>query len=83
MEGGQQDPLVTLKNRELDLKAMDMQRKANENQVDLERKQNELLIDTSIEQAKLDNSQMGQQERIRIAEEKLDIARMKEQNRRN
>jgi hypothetical protein len=83
MEGGQQDPLVTLKNRELDLKAMDMQRKANENQVELERKQNELLIDTSIEQAKLDNSQMGQQERIRIAEEKLDIARMKEQNRRN
>ena len=83
MEGGQQDPLVTLKSRELDLKAMDMQRKANENQVELERKQNEMLIDTSIEQAKLDQSRMGQQERIRVAEEKLDIARMKEQNRRN
>jgi len=83
MEGGQQDPLVTLKNRELDLKAMDMQRKANENQVELERKQNEMLIDTSIEQAKLDQARTGQQERIRVAEEKLDIARMKEQNRRN
>jgi len=83
MEGGQTDPLVALKSRELDLKAMDMQRKATENQVDAERKQNELLIDTSIEQARLDQARFGQQERIRVAEEKLDIARMKEQNRRN
>ena len=83
MEGGQQDPLVALKSRELDLKAMDMQRKAQEFETEEQRKQNEIMVDTSIEQAKLDQARIGQQERIRVAEEKLDIARMKEMQRRN
>ncbi len=83
MEGGQTDPLVALKNRELDLKAMDMQRKSNEFSVEEQRKQNETMIDTSIEQARLDQSAQGQRERIRIAEDKLDIARLKEANRNN
>jgi len=83
MEGGQQDPLVALKSRELDLKAMDMQRKSNEFSMEEQRKQNETMIDTSIEQARLDQAAQGQAERIRVAEEKLDIARMKEMNRNN
>jgi len=83
MEGGQQDPLVALKSRELDLKAMDMQRKSNEFSMEEQRKQNETMIDTSIEQARLDQAAQGQAERIRVAEEKLDIARMKEMNRKN
>jgi hypothetical protein len=83
MEGGQTDPLVALKNRELDLKAMDMQRKSNEFQTEEQRKQNEVMIDTSIEQARLDQAALGQRERIRIAEEKLDVARIKEMNRNN
>ena len=83
MEGGQTDPLVALKNRELDLKAMDMQRKSQEFETEEQRKQNEVMIDTSIEQARLDQAALGQRERIRVAEEKLDIARMKEINRRN
>ena len=82
-EGGQQDPLVALKSRELDLKAMDMQRKSNEFEMEEQRKQNESMIDTSIEQAKLDQAAQGQRERIRVAEEKLDIARIKEINRRS
>jgi len=83
MEGGQTDPLVALKNRELDLKAMDMQRKSQEFETEEQRKQNEVMIDTSIEQARLDQAALGQRERIRVAEEKLDIARMKEINRNN
>ena len=79
----QQDPLVALKSRELDLKAMDLQRKSTEFETEEQRKQNEIMVDTSIEQAKLDQQRMGQQERIRVAEEKLDIARMKEMQRRN
>ena len=82
-EGGQQDPLIALKSRELDLKAMDMQRKSNEFAEEEQRKQNETMIDTSIEQARLDQAAQGQRERIRVAEEKLDIARIKEINRRN
>jgi hypothetical protein len=76
----QQDPLVALKNRELDLKAMDLQRKTGEFETEEQRKQNELMIDTSIEQARLDQAAQGQRERIRVAEEKLDIARIKEIN---
>ena len=79
-EGGQQDPLVALKSRELDLKAMDMQRKSQENSVEEQRKQNELMMDASLEQERLRQLQQGQKERIRIAEEKLDIARIKEAN---
>jgi hypothetical protein len=79
-EGGQQDPLVALKSRELDLKAMDMQRKSQENSVEEQRKQNELMMDASLEQERLRQLQKGQRERIRIAEEKLDIARIKEAN---
>jgi hypothetical protein len=79
-EGGQQDPLVALKSRELDLKAMDMQRKSQENSVEEQRKQNELMMDSSLEQERLRQLQQGQRERIRIAEEKLDIARIKEAN---
>ena len=79
-EGGQQDPLVALKSRELDLKAMDMQRKSQENSVEEQRKQNELMMDASLEQERLRQLQRGQRERIRIAEEKLDIARIKEAN---
>ena len=78
--GQQQDPLVALKNRELDLKAMDLQRKTGEFETEEQRKQNELMIDTSIEQARLDQAAQGQSERIRVAEEKLDIARIKEIN---
>jgi hypothetical protein len=78
--GQQQDPLVALKNRELDLKAMDLQRKTGEFETEEQRKQNELMIDTSIEQARLDQAAQGQRERIRVAEEKLDIARIKEIN---
>jgi len=81
--GQQQDPLVALKSRELDLKAMDLQRKSQEFETEEQRKQNEIMIDTSIEQAKIDQARLGQQERIRVAEEKLDIARMKEMQRRN
>ena len=78
--GQQQDPLVALKNRELDLKAMDLQRKTGEFETEEQRKQNELMIDTSIEQARLDQAAQGQRERIRVAEEKLDLARIKEIN---
>ena len=36
--GAKQDPLVALKQRELDLRAMDMQRKAQETMMQEERK---------------------------------------------
>jgi hypothetical protein len=56
-EGGeQQDPLVMLKQRELDLKALDIQRRANESQQDMERKTYEFEDRLDVEKMKLRKS---------------------------
>jgi hypothetical protein len=79
-EGGeQQDPLVMLKQRELDLKALDIQRRANESQQDMERKTYEFEDRIDVEKMKLENQEQQAAERIKIAEEKLKIAREKNQ----
>jgi hypothetical protein len=79
-EGGeQQDPLVMLKQRELDLKALDIQRRSNESQQDMERKTYEFEDRLDVEKMKLENQEQQAGERIKIAEEKLKIAREKNQ----
>jgi hypothetical protein len=79
-EGGeQQDPLVMLKQRELDLKALDIQRRAKESQQDMERKSFEFEDRIDVEKMKLENQEQQAGERIKIAEEKLKIAREKNQ----
>ena len=77
--GGQkQDPLVALKQRELDLRAMDMQRKAQEYMADQERKAEEFEDRLDLDKMKLESAEDQASERIRIAEEKLDIAKEKQ-----
>ncbi len=73
-----QDPLVQLKQRELDLRAMDLQRKAQENMVDQERKGMEFEERLDLDKMKLENNEDQAAERIRIAEEKIDLARSKQ-----
>ena len=75
-EGGtqQQDPLVTLKQRELDLKAMDIQRRAQETQQDLERKDIELEEKYDIERMKMENQEEQAAERMKVAKDKLKLA---------
>ena len=75
--GQQQDPLVALKQRELDLRAMDLQRKSEEAMINQEIKENEIDEKLDIEKMKLENNEDQAAERIRIAEEKLEIARSK------
>ena len=74
---GQQDPLVALKQRELDLRAMDLQRKAEQDMVSNEIRENEIDEKLDIEKMKLENNEDQAAERIRIADEKLEIARKK------
>ena len=77
--GGQkQDPLVALKQRELDLRAMDMQRKAQENLDSEERKTMEFEDRLDLDQMKLESAEDQAAERIRIAEEKIDLTRKKQ-----
>jgi hypothetical protein len=72
--GGQkEDPLVALKQRELDLRAMDMQRKAMETQQDMERKAMEFEDRLDLDKMKLESAEDQAGERIRIAEEKMDM----------
>ena len=75
-EGGtqQQDPLVALKQRELDLKAMDIQRRAQETQQDLERKDIELEEKYDIERMKMENQEEQAAERMKVAKDKLKLA---------
>ena len=76
--GAKQDPLVALKQRELDLRAMDMQRKAQETMMQEERKVNEFEERLDLDKMKLENNEDQAAERIRIAEEKIDIQKEKQ-----
>jgi len=77
--GGQkEDPLVALKQRELDLRAMDMQRKAQENMEAEERKAGEFEERIDLDKMKLESAEDQAEERIRIAEEKIDLNREKQ-----
>ena len=79
-EGGKQDPLVALKNRELDLRAMDIQRRGQENAMDMQRKINEFEERLDLDRMKREDAEEAGKERIRIADEKLDLQEMKIMN---
>ena len=76
-EAGNQkpDPLVALKQRELDLKAMDMQRKAMESQQDFEIKESQFDEKLDLEKMKLENQQEQSDERLAVAREKLQASK--------
>jgi hypothetical protein len=75
--GQKQDPLVMLKQRELDLKALDLQRKAEQDMMSNEIRENEIDERLDIEKMKLENNEDQAAERIRIADAKVEIARKK------
>ncbi len=75
--GQPKDPLVALKERELDLKAVDIQRRADQDMNINEIRENEIDERIDLEKMKLENNEDQAAERIRIAEEKLEIARKK------
>jgi hypothetical protein len=74
---GQQDPLVALKQRELDLRALDLQRKAQENMLNYELKAEEIDERLDLEKMKLEDSEEQHTERIKVAREKLAVQKAK------
>ena len=70
------DPLVMLKQQELDLKAMDIQRKAAENQQMAEQKQAQFDEKIDLEKMKREDQVEQASERIRIADDKIEVAAM-------
>jgi hypothetical protein len=75
--GQQQDPLVALKQRELDLRALDLQRKAEEGMMNMEIRENQIEEQLDIEKMKVENNEDQAAERIRVAREKLEIQKAK------
>ena len=73
--GKQQDPLVALKQRELDLKAMDMQRKSAEKLAEVGMTEEHFDEGIDMQKMKLESVEDQAGERIRIAEEKLQQTR--------
>jgi len=73
--GQKQDPIVMLKQRELDLRAMDLQRKTEQDMMSNEIRENEIDERLDIEKMKLENNEDQAAERIRIADAKVEIAR--------
>ncbi len=67
------DPIVMLKSRELDIKAMDMQRKAAEFGVEEQRKNEEFAERLDLDKMKREDAEEASKERIRVADEKLDF----------
>ena len=73
----QQDPIVMLKQRELDLRAMDMQRKSQEFTEEEQRKLMEFDQRLDLDRMEREDSEAAGKERIRVADEKLDVMRDK------
>ena len=73
--GQQKDPLVQLKQQELDLKSMDMQRKAAEKMADIGMKEDQFEEKIDIEKMKVENDEDASKARIRVADEKLQMTR--------
>tara|TARA_R100001129_G_C5317253_1_gene246735 strand:+ start:96 stop:2447 length:2352 start_codon:yes stop_codon:yes gene_type:complete len=71
------DPLVRLKQQELDMRAADMQRKAEEFLVQEQRKVDEFDQRIDLDKMIREDSEEAGKERIRVADEKLDVMREK------
>ena len=74
------DPLVQLKQRELDLKAMDMQRKAMESQQDFDIKESQFDEKLDLEKMKVENQEEQAEARMNVAEAKLDLTAQQMEN---
>ena len=67
------DPILALKQQELDLRAMDMQRKSGEfNKVE-GRKHEEFEESLDLDKMKREDAEAAAKERIRVADDKLDL----------
>tara|TARA_R110002020_G_scaffold338637_1_gene553942 strand:+ start:2004 stop:4337 length:2334 start_codon:yes stop_codon:yes gene_type:complete len=71
------DELVLLKQRELDLKAMDLQRKAQEFAVEEQRKGEEFDERLDLDKMKREDAEEAGKDRIKIGEEKINLQKEK------
>ena len=75
------DPLVALKQRELDLKAMDLQIKQSNIMTDNALNASQFKVDTLMTQQELEIKDRQSNDRLNIAKEKINLAREKQNKR--
>jgi hypothetical protein len=71
MDGAKQDPLVMLKQRELDLRALDMQRKAQEAAVKIQNQDSQFEEKIDIDKMKLEQQEKSDAQKLALAQQKL------------
>jgi hypothetical protein len=71
MDGAKQDPLVMLKQRELDLRALDMQRKAQEAAIKIQNQDSQFEEKIDVDKMKLEQQEKSDAQKLALAQQKL------------
>ena len=72
-DGAKQDPLIMLKQRELDLRAMDMQRRAQTDALRINNQDEQFEERLDFDKVKLEQNDEQSDERLEVAREKMNI----------
>ena len=78
-DGAKQDPIVMLKQRELDLKAMDLQRRSQEGTMRIENQEDQFEDRLDFDKMKLEQNDDQSDARLEVAREKMELAQKKQE----
>ena len=78
-DGAKQDPIVMLKQRELDLKAMDLQRRSQEGTMRIENQEDQFEDRLDFDKMKLEQNDDQSDSRLEVAREKMKINQKKQE----
>jgi hypothetical protein len=79
-DGAKQDPLIMLKQRELDLRAMDMQRRAQTDALRINNQDEQFEDRLDFDKVKLETQDEQSDERLEVAREKMNIKKQGAKN---
>jgi len=78
-DGAKQDPIVMLKQRELDLRAMDLQRRAQEGTIKIENQEDQFEDRLDFDKMKLEQNDDQSDARLQVAREKMELTQKKQE----
>ena len=78
-DGAKQDPIVMLKQRELDLKAMDLQRRSQEGTMKIENQEDQFEDRLDFDKMKLEQNDDQSDARLEVAREKMELTQKKQE----
>ena len=78
-DGAKQDPIVMLKQRELDLRAMDLQRRSQEGTIKIENQEDQFEDRLDFDKMKLEQNDDQSDARLEVAREKMELNQKKQE----